>query len=106
MPNASEQKKYFAQIRSRTSQSVLTGWLDSLRPDTAVSWREVDAECLAAAVAAVTDAGHAITFGRTSDGGALSLTLLVAGTPHKTYPSSAAQAEDLLTRLVSAKPSE
>lgn len=103
MPSGKEQARYLAGLRTRASQSVLTGWLDSLRPDTAVSWREVDPENLSAAIAAVTEAGHAITFGRTSDGGALSLTLLVAGTPHKTYPTSAANAEDLLSRLASTE---
>lgn len=106
MPSIGEQKKYLAAQRVRASQSVLTGWLDSLRPDTAVSWRDVDPESMVAAVAAITEAGHAITFGRTSDGGALSLTLLVAGTPHKVYPTSAGQAEDLLSRLAHTEPSD
>lgn len=99
MSKLSDQRAFFADQRARASQSVMTGWLDSFRPDSTVSWRECDAECLLAAIAAVTEAGHALTFGRTSDGGALSVTLLAGGTPHKLYPSTAAQAEDLMSRL-------
>jgi hypothetical protein len=61
-----------------------------------VSYSDVDPEVLFRCVNAVTLAGDAITFGRTSDGGAYYVGLLSGGVLHRSYLDSAGQ---LLARL-------
>lgn len=60
--------------------------------DAPIGWDEVDAAAVAALVYAVTNAGDGITFGRTSDGGALSVCILTDGPPHKEYYKDADEA--------------
>ena len=65
----------------------------------ALSWDHVDAEALKEAVAHWTSGGHAITFGVTSDGGALSISLLAGGKPYKLYASDPDELASLLERI-------
>jgi hypothetical protein len=67
--------------------------------DTPIGWDEVDAMALYALVCAATNAGDAVTFGRTSDGGALSVCILTDGPPHKEYYTDADQALSALREL-------
>lgn len=70
-----------------------------VKNDTPIGWDEVDAMAVYALVAAVTNAGDAVTFGRTSDGGALSVCILTDGPPHKEYYNDADQALSGLREL-------
>lgn len=67
-----------------------------------VRWSDVDGPSIKAAVHAVTAAGDAITFGRTTDGGALSVTVLSGPDRLKDYANDAEQAADLLVRIMEA----
>jgi len=76
---------------ARLSEDVATGH---------VSWEEVDGRIVKAALVATTEDGCALILGKTSDGGALSLTLLNPGTPVKKWFKTAALAESFLQELV------
>lgn len=65
----------------------------------AMSWADADASLLAAAISHWTSGGHAITFGVTSDGGALSISLLSGGKPYKLYASDPDELASLLERI-------
>jgi len=62
----------------------------------AIAWSEVDGPSIKNCIDAVTRDGCAIVFSRTSDGGALVLTLLDGPTRVKEYPTKAAEAAQLL----------
>ncbi len=64
-----------ARSRYRSAQ-------DTTREGDAVDWRDVDPGAIASAVANVVAAGDAITFSRTRDGGAYSVTVLCDGLRH------------------------
>lgn len=64
-----------------------------------ISWAMADSAQLADAVAHWTEAGNAITLGRTSDGGALSVTLLAGGERKKLYAANADELDQLLTAI-------
>jgi hypothetical protein len=64
-----------------------------------ITWDQADSQLLHAAVANWTAGGHAITLGVTSDGGALSISLLSGGKPYKLYGATADEVNDLLTRI-------
>ena len=66
-----------------------------------VSWEEVDGRLLKAAVCATTEDGCAIILSKTSDGGALSITLLAGPERVKKYAKDAQLAESILQELVS-----
>ncbi len=68
------------------------------RPD--VKWDEVNNQQLRDAICAVTGAGAAIMLGRTSDGGALAITVLDGDQRVKEYPRDAEEAEKTLAWLV------
>ena len=61
-----------------------------------ITWAEVDGPTIKSAIHAITRDGAAVVFGRTSDGGALSLTLLDGAERIKKWPNSAADAETIL----------
>jgi len=67
-----------------------------------VSWEEVDGRLIKGALAAVTEDGCALILGKTSDGGALSLTLLGPGKPVKRWFKTFELAESFLHELMSA----
>lgn len=64
------------------------------------SWEEVDGRVIKAAIVAATDDGCALIFGKTSDGGALSFTLLHTGAPLKKWPKTGQQAESVLQEVL------
>ena len=70
-------------------------WASLIAPEAAIalSWADVEPKLLASAVAAATGAGAALLFSRTSDGGALALTILDGQTKTKLYPSGTQVAE-------------
>lgn len=65
-----------------------------------VGWEEVDGRLIKAALVAATEDGCALIFSKTSDGGALSVTLLAGQDRHKKYAKSAELAESLLHELI------
>jgi hypothetical protein len=67
-----------------------------------VSYSEVEPTLLSRCVQAVTNAGDAITFGRTSDGGAYYVGVLADGKVDKRYLDSGESLEDLLRSLAVA----
>lgn len=66
------------------------------RKAAAIAWAEVDGPSIKSAIDSVTRDGCAIVFSRTSDGGALVLTLLDGPTRLKEYPTSPQEAAVLL----------
>lgn len=76
------------------------------RPRSSVSWEEVKNQLLRDCICAVTGAGAAIMLGRTSDGGALSITVLDGEQRVKEYPHDVEDAESTLAWLVSMYSSE
>jgi hypothetical protein len=71
------------------------------RPRSVVSWSDVTAASIAQFVAAVTDAGSACILGRTSDGGALSITVLSGNERFREWPHTAEEATEVLDYLAS-----
>ncbi len=67
----------------------------------AVSWAEVDGRLIKGAIEAATEDGCALIFGKTSDGGALSFTLLGPGAPVKRWFKNAQLAESFLHEVIS-----
>lgn len=65
-------------------------------PGPAVSYSDLEAGILHAAIVTVTDNGDAITFGRTSEGGAYYVGILSEGTLEKFYLDSCHDAEERL----------
>ena len=61
-----------------------------------VSLSTVDAELMRDAITAWTELGHAITIGRTSDGGAIAISLLAGGQRQSKYFADLAVLEDFL----------
>jgi hypothetical protein len=61
-----------------------------------ITWAEVDGPSIKSAIDSVTRDGCAIVFSRTSDGGALVLTLLDGPTRVKEYPTKPADAVTVL----------
>lgn len=66
----------------------------------AVSWEEVSGPLLKATVVAASEDGCALILGKTSDGGALSFTLLGPGQPVKRYFKNKEVAESFLHELL------
>lgn len=76
-----------AKQSSKTKKSAgrYSGTATKRRTSQSIGWDECDAVAIAALVAAVTNAGDAVLFSRTSDGGALSLTIMTDGDKHREY---------------------
>jgi hypothetical protein len=89
-------------IRRNVRPAMPDGKRDlSGRPKGTVEWAEINNQLLRDCLCAVTSAGAAIMFGRTSDGGALSITVLDGEQRVKEYPHSVDDAEATLSWLVS-----
>jgi hypothetical protein len=65
-----------------------------------VLWEEVDGRLIKAALAAATEDGCALIFSKTSDGGALSITLLAGPERVKKYAKTAEIAESMLHEII------
>jgi len=64
-----------------------------------VSWADIDSDTIAELVRVVTASSAAIMFGRTSDGGAMSLCILDQSEKIKEYPRTSTEVESLLLWL-------
>jgi hypothetical protein len=62
----------------------------------------VDGDLLRECVERVTNRGDAVLFGRTSDGGALSVQILTGGKAEKFYVTDASELLELLQGLIAA----
>jgi len=72
----------------------------NLRPVLDIYWSDVESSAIRGAIDAVSRSGGAIMFGRTSDGGALSVCILDGDTKIKEYPHTAAEAEETLKAIL------
>lgn len=68
-----------------------------------VRFEDIEEALLVRALSAWTDAGYAITFGRTSDGGAISMSLLAGDYRKKLYAADAEELADALARIGNVK---
>lgn len=69
------------------------------RPRSIVGWGEVNNQRIRDAIVAITDAGCAIMFGRTSDKGALSILVLDGDKRIREWPHTADEADQILDWL-------
>lgn len=70
-------------------------------PSAGICMDEVDASALTEAVSRVVEAGAAIMFGITSDGGALCITVLDDGEKERVFAASASEAEAAFRHVTS-----
>jgi len=77
----------------------LSMWRTNKKPLTRLSYGELDASTLQRAVRAITNAGGAIMFGLTSDGGAFSICVLYKEEKLKDYPNTLEGMEQMLCDL-------
>lgn len=76
--------------------------LAAKRTTSTITWAQVDGPTIKRAIDAITSCGDAITFGRTSDGGALSITILSGADRPKFYASEVDEAVDMLAAAIEA----
>lgn len=75
-------------------------WRANMSAPIEVYWSEVPDTLMRLAVDAVSRAGGALMFGRTRDGGALSIMVLQDNDKLKAYPHTGQEAQEYLERLV------
>lgn len=78
------------------------GGLSHGRPGRSVSYSDADNASLQDAITAVTNAGDALTFGKTSDGGAYYVGVLADGLLERFYLDSVDALTDTLVGLIAA----
>lgn len=76
--------------------------LNGSRSPRGVSYGQVEGSLLSRCVERVTERGDAILFGRTTDGGALSVHILSHGQATKFYVTDGSELMELLTGLIAA----
>lgn len=76
--------------------------LNGARTSGNLSYGQVEGSLLSTCVERVTDHGDAILFGRTTDGGALSVHVLAGGRAEKFYVTDASELMQLLLDLIAA----
>lgn len=65
-----------------------------------VTWELIDPQAIWGAIAAVTAAGDALMFSRTTDGGAYSITVMSGGKADKIWPKTTEEVHAVLTLLM------
>lgn len=88
---------------AQTKQQAQTPSLQrrsNLRPVIEIHWSDIDATSIRGALDAVTRMGGAIMFGRTSDGGALSICILDGDSKIKEYPHTVEEAEAVMSAIL------
>lgn len=75
-------------------------WRENRGAALEVVWGDVDATKLRGMVDSITRAGGAVMLGRTSDGGAYSICVLMDSERLKEYPHTVEECEDLLQELM------
>jgi len=64
------------------------------RKRSAIAWGDLETDSIGRVVSRLCDAGYGIVLGKTSDGGALSITILDGNERYKDYPTSVADWEN------------
>jgi hypothetical protein len=82
--------------------SSLYAALNGDRASGDLSYGQVSGDTLRECVKRITDRGDAVLFGRTTDGGALSIHVLSGGKATKFYVTDASELLELLTGLIAA----
>ena len=85
--------------RARQRQGAFDFLVDEGDPDAPFDMSAVDADGLKDAIVAWVGRGYAITFGRTSDGGAVGVHLLAGGEKKSRYFAEVSQLEDFLATV-------
>lgn len=67
-----------------------------------ITWGDADDQKLSTAIEGLVEAGSLVSFGRTSDGGALMLNVVTDGAPSKFYVTTQEELDDLVTELAIA----
>lgn len=67
-----------------------------------IVWSQVSGPKIKECIGFVTGCGDAVTFGRTTDGGALSVTVLSGAERIKQYATTPGEAEQLLDEIIAA----
>lgn len=64
------------------------GTIYGRRKRSAIAWGDLEPDTIGRVIARICDAGYGIVLGKTSDGGALSVTILDGNERYKDYPTS------------------
>jgi hypothetical protein len=88
--------------KSANGGASLYASLNGKSSDRSLSYSQVSGSLLSECVARVTDRGDAVLFGRTTDGGALSVHILAGGAATKFYVTDASELMELLQGLIAA----
>lgn len=88
--------------KSGNGRSSVYAALNGARSDRSLSYSQVSGDLLRECVERITNRGDAVLFGRTTDGGALSIHVLTDGKAEKFYVSDASELMELLTGLIEA----
>lgn len=91
-----------ASRKSPNGRSSVYAALHGKSADRGLSYGQVSGDLLSEAVQRVTERGDAILFGRTTDGGALSVHILAGGEASKFYVTDGSELMELLTGLIAA----
>lgn len=94
-----EQRREWANERMRRPRARQTAFdfIEEVKGmAVSIDMAAVDSDTLADAIASWTGRGYAITFGRTSDGGALGVHLLAGGEKRSRYFTDVAELENFL----------
>lgn len=71
-------------------------------PTQKIAWSQTSGQARAELIDAVTASGDAVTFGRTSDGGALAVTILSGQDRHKLYFKTADEFHEQVPDIIEA----
>jgi len=88
--------------RERKATPEVFKWRNNGGPVQLSSWKDIDEGVLHNVVTRVTNAGAAIIFGVTGDGGAFSVCVLDGESKIREYPHGKGECEELLAALAAA----
>lgn len=88
--------------KTGNGRSSLYAALNGARDARGLSYSQVSGDLLSKCVERVTNRGDAVLFGRTTDGGALSVHVLSNGKADKFYVTDASELMELLEGLIAA----
>lgn len=88
--------------KSANGRASVYAALNGKGSDRSLSYGQVSGSLLSECVERVTNRGDAILFGRTTDGGALSIHILAGGEASKFYVTDASELMELLQGLIAA----
>lgn len=89
----------WAERQSADFMARLAKAMKSTDSQSSISWGDADPSLLTAAIVSATEGGASLLFGKTSDGGALTLIVYGGKKPVKYYPVTPAGANELLDAI-------